>query len=123
MADGVRGSLQAHLAWCLGCFVDGNAALDEALQVMLDGQDTCGAAALLCPLQAGAQGCCNTTHVLPVMHTATPFILQQMQAERKHCRFRRRTSTGPSQAHHMHLPGMQTDVAWLRSRDGTAWLL
>lgn len=71
----------AHLVWRLGCFIDSNAALDEPLQILLDRQNTCGAAALFCTLQAGAQGHCHTTHILPGMQAAASFlhVLQLVQ--------------------------------------------
>lgn len=62
-------SLQAHLVWGLGCFIDSDAALDEPLQVLLDGQNTRDTAALFHSLQTRTQGCCHTTHILPGMQT------------------------------------------------------
>lgn len=61
--------LQAHLAGGLGCFIDSDATLDEALQVLLDGQNTHDAATLFCSLQTWTQGCCHTTNILPGMQT------------------------------------------------------
>ena len=65
--------LQTHLVWGLGRFIDSNATLDEPLQVLLDGRNTCGAAALFCSLQTWCQGCCQTIYVLPGMQTEACF--------------------------------------------------
>lgn len=82
-ADGFNchGWLQAYLVWGLCCFINSNATSDEALQVLIDRQNTSWAAALLGSLQAGAQGCCHTTRILPTMHTEPSVGMQQLQAD------------------------------------------
>ena len=55
----------AHLVWGLSSFIDCYAALNEALQVLPDGQSTRGAATLVRGLQAQPKGCCQPSYVLP----------------------------------------------------------
>ena len=62
-------TVATHLVWGLSCFIDSNATLDEPLQVLPDGQNTCWAAAVFCSLQTWSQGCCHTIYVLPGMQT------------------------------------------------------